>query len=720
MQAHLQFQAGDNAAAGKAVPYTEAVPEEILVPGVASQACDDEEGIPPVPLAPSPRAILPAAMNRTDVRNTACADAYDVLVVGAGHAGCEAALAASRMGGRVAACTLSREKVAEMPCNPAIGGLAKSHLVREIDALGGAMGRVIDRTGIQFRTLNRGKGPAVQAPRAQADKQRYRAEMRRVLERARGLDLVEAEVTGIRFDGNRVSGAELAGGGVIPCRAVIVTTGTFLYGLMHIGEKKIIGGRRDERRTAALSDCLRALGIRLGRFKTGTPTRLHRDTIRYDRTEVQEGEDPPPAFSHFTRSIDRPQVCCYLTRTNEATHDVIRANLDRSPLYSGRIQGVGPRYCPSIEDKVVKFPDKDGHQVFLEPEGIGVEEIYVNGMSTSMPEDVQAAMIATVPGLEGARILRFGYAVEYDCVFPTQLSRHLMLPDYPGLFFAGQINGTSGYEEAAAQGLMAGINAMRYVRGEVPVILGRSDAYIGVLIDDLVTRGTEEPYRMFTSQAEYRLLLRCDNAGDRLGERARSLGLLTDAEADLLLHEREATRAALGTLASTPVPPEARMTIARERGLELEARGVSWQDLLRRPQFSYADLVRFGLDGTVSPAALGFPLADPERVARKVEIEILYEGYVKRMLEEVARSRTLENKPIPPHLLDAELAGISTEAMQKLRAVRPETFGQARRISGVTPSTLSVLLVYVERWRRVTSPNDPPTTGDPSRPAGRT
>ena len=391
---------------------------------------------------------------------------------------------------------------------------------------------------------------------------------------------------------------------------------------------------------------------------------------------------------------------CYLTRTNDATHEVIREHIDRSPLYSGSIQGIGPRYCPSIEDKIVKFPDKDGHQLFLEPEGIDVDEVYVNGMSTSMPMDVQEAMIATVPGLERAKILRYGYAVEYDCVFPIQLSRNLMLPAYPGLFLAGQINGTSGYEEAAAQGLMGGVNAMRYIGDSEPFVLGRSDAYIGVLIDDLVTRGTEEPYRMFTSQAEYRLVLRCDNAGDRLGEKARALGLLSDEEADLLLHETMAARATIDYLVATPVPREARAAIAAERGLSLVGRGPKWDELLRRPDISYVDLARHGLDGAASPAAFGYPLADPERVARKAEIEISYGGYIKRMRGEIARDQKAEGRPIPTDIFDNDLTGISTEAMQKLRAVRPETFGQARRISGVTPSTLSALLVHVERWRR--------------------
>jgi tRNA uridine 5-carboxymethylaminomethyl modification enzyme len=636
-------------------------------------------------------------MPTSSIHTTRSGPAYDVVVIGAGHAGCEAALAVARMGGRVAVCTLSREKVAEMPCNPAIGGLAKSHLVREIDALGGAMGRVIDRTGIQFRILNRGKGPAVQAPRAQADKSLYKAEILRVLESTPGLDLLETEVKRILFDGPRVRGVVLGDGVTLACGAVVVTTGTFLYGLMHIGERKIEGGRRGERRTTELSDCIRSLGLRIGRFKTGTPPRLHRDTIRFDRTVAQDGDVPPPAFSHFTREIPQRQVPCYITRTTERTHEIIRRNIDRSPLYSGQIQGIGPRYCPSVEDKVVKFPDRPSHQIFLEPEGYDAREIYVNGLSTSMPEDVQREMVASVPGLEDATMIRPGYAVEYDCIFPIQLGRTLMIPEYPGLFFAGQINGTSGYEEAAAQGLVGGVNAVQHVRGEEPLVLGRDQAYIGVLIDDLVTRGTEEPYRMFTSQAEYRLILRCDNAGDRLGEIARRFRLLSDADADLLLHEREATRAGIRHLVAAAVPKGVIEALALDpAGFD---RRPSWEELLRRPGVTLGDLRRAGLDGAITPARLGYPLGDPDRVASKIETEVKYAGYIRRMEVEIERGRRLEERPIPREIFDRELPGISTEALQKLRRARPETFGQARRISGVRQADVSVLLVHVERLR---------------------
>jgi tRNA uridine 5-carboxymethylaminomethyl modification enzyme len=624
------------------------------------------------------------------------ASTYDVLVVGAGHAGCEAALAAARMGGRVALCTLSRASVAEMPCNPAIGGLAKSHLVREIDALGGAMGRAIDRTGIQFRTLNVGKGPAVQAPRAQADKRLYREEMRRRIDAASGVDLLEAEVLRIEFDGPAVHGVLLGDpaedgdpsrGSFVSCRAVVITTGTFLYGLMHIGNKTIIGGRRGEKRTTALSDCIRGLGIRLGRFKTGTPPRLDRATIRFDALVEQPGDTPPPAFSHFTTSIPQRQVSCWITRTSERTADVVRANLAESPLYSGTIQGIGPRYCPSFEDKIVKFPDKPTHQIFLEPEGYDVAEFYVNGLSTSMPEAVQEMMVRSIPGLEDARILRPGYAVEYDCLFPVQLSRTLMVPAHPGLFFAGQINGTSGYEEAAAQGLVGGVNAMCHVRGRDPFVPSRSEGYLGVLIDDLVTRGVQEPYRMFTSQAEYRLILRCDNAGDRFGETARAFGLLTNEEADLLAAETNAAHRIRRYLEATAVPREAR---------SVGASGSSWADVLRRAEISMDDLLRAGL-ALEAVDLEPFGLANLETATRKAEIEIKYAGYVRRMEEEVERTRSLEGRPIPDHLLDRDLVGVSIEALQKLRAVRPETFGQAGRIAGVTPADLSVLIVHVER-----------------------
>lgn len=600
------------------------------------------------------------------------------------------------MGGRVALCTLSRDKIADMPCNPAIGGLAKSHLVREIDALGGAMGRVIDATGIQFRLLNRAKGPAVQAPRAQADKRLYRDGMRRVIEGTPGVTLLEAEVARVLFEGSRVRGVRLIDGSEVPCRAIVITTGTFLYGLMHIGERTVEGGRRGERRTTELADCVRGLGLRTGRFKTGTPPRLHRDSIRFDALEEQPGDDPAPVFSHFTTAPPpQRQISCWLTRTTDETHAWIRDNLSRSPLKSGQIQGIGPRYCPSIEDKVDKFPDKATHQVFLEPEGLDVDEVYVNGLSTSMPEDVQASMIHSVPGLEHARILRYGYAVEYDCIFPIQLTSALGVEAYPGLFFAGQINGTSGYEEAAAQGLVGGVNAMQYVRGREPFLPGRADGYVGVLIDDLVTRGTEEPYRMFTSQAEYRLRLRCDNAGDRLGETARTLGLLTHDEADVLLAERDATRHVWDSL-KTNAPAAAIATL----GVEPIGRGQTWEELLRRPEFDLEALTVAGLPPVAELLGEAFPGVDVQRVKRKTEIEVTYAGYIQRMEADIARSAALERRRIPADLFDQPLPGLSNEAAEKLRIVRPETFGQAQRISGVRSTDVSVLLVHVERRHR--------------------
>ncbi len=643
---------------------------------------------------------------------------YDVLVVGAGHAGCEAALAAARMGATVALCTLSRRKVAEMPCNPAIGGLAKSHLVRELDALGGAMGRVIDRTGIQFRMLNRAKGPAVRAPRAQADKVRYHRAMLGVIEAQPGIDLIEAEVTGIRFDGSRVAGVVLAdvaahgrgaegtsrgGGGdrqELACGAVVITTGTFLYGLMHIGDRRMEGGRRGERRTTELSDCIRSLGLELARFKTGTPPRVHRRSVRTDLMEEQPGESPLPRFSHFDVANASPQVSCWITRTTERTASIIRTNLHRSPLYAGSIQGIGPRYCPSVEDKIVKFPDKPSHQIFLEPEGLDVDEMYVNGLSTSMPEAVQQEMVHSIPGLETAEILRPGYAVEYDCIPPVQLDRTLMVTAYPGLFFAGQINGTSGYEEAAAQGLVGGVNAVQYLRGAEPLVPGRADGYIGVLIDDLVTRGTREPYRMFTSQAEYRLMLRCDNAGDRFGETARRLGLLTDAEADRLAHESGAAADRVAALDRSPVPRDALERLAEVTGTPVSGNVRSWAELVRRPDYSLSDLVAAGLVLFDDACRDRFPSIDEERVIEKIENEITYAGYIRRMEDEIRRHRALEERRIPASVLERDLTGLSSEAVAKLRAVRPETFGQARRISGVTPADLSVLMVHVERHRR--------------------
>jgi tRNA uridine 5-carboxymethylaminomethyl modification enzyme len=632
--------------------------------------------------------------------------AYDVFVVGAGHAGCEAALAAARMGGRVALCTLSRDKIAEMPCNPAVGGLAKSHLVREIDALGGAMGRVIDRTGIQFRVLNRGKGPAVRAPRAQADKHLYKSDMRRVVESAPGIDLLEAEVKRVTFTGSRVTGVVIDGDVEIPIGSIVITTGTFLYGLMHIGDETIEGGRRGERRTTELSDCVRGLGLELGRFKTGTPPRLHRDTIRTDRMLEQPGESPAPAFSHFTRAIPQRQVSCWSTRTSGETADIVRENSKLSPLFSGQIQGIGPRYCPSIEDKYQKFPDKPDHQIFLEPEGYDVDEVYVNGLSTSLPLTVQTRMVRSIPGLEQAELLRPGYAVEYDCIFPQQLSRTLMIDAYPGLFFAGQINGTSGYEEAAAQGLYGGVNALRFVRGEAPLTLARSDAYMGVLIDDLVTRGTREPYRMFTSQAEYRLLLRFDNAGDRLGERGREFGLLTDAEADWLAAHAETASRYRRHVETTPVPTPAATLLEAASGRTIVGRVRNWGEVLKQPEFSIDALVDAGLADVAGFADVEVDLRE---VRQKVEVAVKYAGYVDRMEREVARHARLDGRRIPPGVFDGDLRGMSSEAVAKLRDVRPETVGQAQRISGVRSSDVSMLLVHVERARTLAETHLPKT-----------
>ncbi|WP_288794346.1 tRNA uridine-5-carboxymethylaminomethyl(34) synthesis enzyme MnmG [uncultured Megamonas sp.] len=615
---------------------------------------------------------------------------YDVIIIGAGHAGVEAALASARMGCNTLLTTLNMDNIAMMPCNPSVGGPAKGHLVREIDALGGEMGVNADKTCIQYRMLNTGKGPAVQALRAQADKKLYQNTMKHTCELQENLDVKQLLIDEILFEDNKVTGVVVETGEVYTCKAVVLASGTYLKGRIIIGENTYDGGPNGQRAAIKLSSCLLKAGVELMRFKTGTPARVDRRSLDFSKMIIQPGDDEVHNFSFMSDVKTREQVPCWLTYTNEQTHKIIKDNIERAPMANGIITGVGPRYCPSIETKIVRFPDKERHQLFIEPEGLDTEEMYVQGMSTSMPIDVQMEFLRTIPGLENVRIMRPGYAIEYDCINPLQLKPSLEFKKISGFFSAGQTNGTSGYEEAASQGLIAGINAALKIQGKEPLILKRSDGYIGVLIDDLVTKGTNEPYRVMTSRAEYRLLLRQDNADLRLTEKGRQVGLVSDERYARFVKRRDSIKNTIELLSEIRIHPN-KETLAKMQEFELGSihNTVTAADLLKRKEISYDDLKHIVELPEIS-----------EDVKKQVEITLVYEGYIKKQLEQVERMEKLEEKLLPEDINYDEVSSLRDEAREKLNAIRPISIGQASRISGVSPADISVLLVYLEQYRR--------------------
>ncbi len=617
---------------------------------------------------------------------------HDVIVIGAGHAGCEAALASSRLGCKTLVLTANVDTIGLMSCNPSIGGIGKGHLVKEIDALGGEMGKAADATAIQFRRLNTSKGAAVQATRIQADRQAYRAYMKKALESEKNIDIKQRMVEGFLAKGDKVIGVKTNLGEEFLSDAVVVTPGTFPNGLMHIGLTQISSGRAGEAAASGISDSFEKLGFKIGRLKTGTPPRFDGRTINWEILEMQPGDEIPKPFSFSSGEIKRDQMPCYITYTNYKTHEVINNNLHKSPLYSGLIKGIGPRYCPSIEDKIVKFPHKDRHQIFLEPEGRNTYEIYPNGISTSLPLDVQYELVRTIEGLEEVEIMRPGYAVEYDFLDPTQLKPTFESNLIENIYFAGQVNGTTGYEEAASQGLIAGINAALKLKGSDPFILDRSEAYIGILVDDLVTKGVDEPYRMFTSRAEYRLILREDNADLRLRERGFKIGLVSERDYEDILIKKSALSTQLENLEKVKIHPTPKIN---DKLYQLGSNGIkkphSLKEILRRPEISYKDLSKI------------YPDLDRNMVSKNIasilELEIKYEGYIKRQLDHIEKFKRLEHMTIPEQFCYEDIPGLTREVVQKLSRIKPNSLGQASRVSGITPAAISILMVYIKKAR---------------------